>query len=145
MAMRKETIKRQFAEAAQPLLQPGEEVRAGAFGVTGPSPWLIGLIGVLGMFLAGMRYGYLFVTDRRIIFMKASFWSQRPAELGWVDPRASVQITDVNASGRVWCHFGYVRPEGKRLRLNFARIWRDEFDGVLSELGAASPSPEAGG
>ena len=38
MAVRKDTIKQQFTEALPPVLEPGELVLGGAYGVSGPNP-----------------------------------------------------------------------------------------------------------
>jgi hypothetical protein len=38
VAVRKETIKQQFIEALPPVLEPGEQVLGGAYGVSGPTP-----------------------------------------------------------------------------------------------------------
>lgn len=37
MAVRKETIKQQFNEALPAVLEPGEQVLGGAYGVSGPN------------------------------------------------------------------------------------------------------------
>ena len=37
MAVRKETIKQQFSEAFPAVLEPGERVIGGAYGVSGPN------------------------------------------------------------------------------------------------------------
>ena len=79
MAVRKETIKQQFNEALPAVLEPGERVLGGAYGVSGPNPlWAQGLLGLAGFLLFGMRYYYVALTDRRLIFMNASFWTSRP-------------------------------------------------------------------
>ena len=49
MAVRKDTIKQQFTEAIPPVLEPGELVLGGAYGVSGPNPlWAQGLSGSPG-------------------------------------------------------------------------------------------------
>ena len=79
MAVRKETIKQQFNEALPAVLEPGERVLGGTYGVSGPNPlWAQGLLGLAGFLLFGMRYFYVALTDRRLIFMNASFWTSRP-------------------------------------------------------------------
>jgi hypothetical protein len=57
MAVRKETIKQQFNEALPAVLEPGERVLGGAYGVSGPNPlWAQGLLGLAGFLIFGMRY-----------------------------------------------------------------------------------------
>jgi hypothetical protein len=134
MAFRKETIKRQFDEAKAAVLEPGEQVLAAGLTVSGPSPWLIGVLGWIGMLLMGMRYYYVLVTGRRVIFMKASLWSGRPKGEAFADPRDVISIGDVKYAG-LWSHLKYRRPEGKEMRLNFHRFWRDEMRSVVEALG----------
>jgi hypothetical protein len=144
MAFRRETIKRQFDEAIPAVLDPGEQVQAGALSISGPSPWLTGVFGILFMLLLGMRYYFVAVTDRRVLFMKASMLSGRPAGLAFADQRAAVSISDVR-TGKVWNSLRYHRPEGKPLRLNFHRIWGDEMSAIVQALGASAlPPPPAG-
>jgi hypothetical protein len=137
MAIRKETVRAQFDEAVREHLEPGEEVVAGAYGASGPSPlWLSGLFGIVGMLIAGVRYYFVFVTDRRVLFLKGSFWTARPAGLAWSDLRSAVSIGDVTPAS-TWSWFRYQRPAGgKPVRLNFARPWREEF----AQMTAALPS-----
>jgi hypothetical protein len=57
VAVRKEAIKQQFNEALPTVLQPGEQVLGGAYGVSGPNPLRgQGLLGLLGFLIFGMRY-----------------------------------------------------------------------------------------
>jgi len=49
VAVRKDTIEQQFIEALPPVLEPGELVLGGAYGVSGPNPlWAQGLSGSPG-------------------------------------------------------------------------------------------------
>lgn len=140
MAFRKETIKRQFAEAQTEVLEPGEQVQAASLTTSGPSPWLIGAFGFLIMLLMGMRYYYILVTDRRVVFMKASLLSGRPKGLAFADPKSGVSVRDVKVAG-VWSKLRYGRPDGKEMRLNFHRFWRDEMQAVVQALGSGVAAP----
>jgi hypothetical protein len=138
VAVRKETIKQQFTEAVQQHLEPGEQLITGAWCVQGPSPlWVSGLFGLIGMVIANVRYYYVWVTDRRVVFIKGSFWTARPTGLGWSDLRSAVRMADPSPAA-TWSWFRYHRPAGgKPLRLNFGRPWRDEFAQITGELGGA--------
>ena len=49
MAVRRDTIRKQFLDAVQPHLEPGEQLVAGGLCASGPSPLLLsGLFGYLG-------------------------------------------------------------------------------------------------
>ncbi len=150
MAVRKETIKQQFAEAMPAVLEPGEQVQAGAYCISGPNPlWSQGLLGMLSYAVFGMRYYYLAVTDRRVLFMKASLWSARPQGLAFADPRDSVTISDVHTDAKLWNWCKYTGPTKQDLRLNFHAFWRDEMrqlvqilaDRTQGTVSSAEPPP----
>jgi hypothetical protein len=142
MAVRRETVRKQFEDAVQPHLEPGEQLIAGASGASGPNPlWLSGLFGLIGMLVAGVRYYFVWVTDRRVIFMGASMMTARPkGNLAWSDPRHSVSISDATPAA-TWSWFKYYRPgEAKPIRMNFPRPWRDDFAQMTQALAGTTPS-----
>jgi hypothetical protein len=103
VAVRKDTIKQLFIEALPPVLEPGEQVLGGAYGVSGPNPlWAQGLLGLAGFLIFGMRYYYVALTDRRLIFLNASFWTSRPKGFAWADPRDSITISDLQTDNKLW-------------------------------------------
>ena len=53
MAVRRETIRKQFVEALQPLLEPGEKPLAGAWARAGRARGSKRLFGYIGMLLPG--------------------------------------------------------------------------------------------
>lgn len=146
MAVRRETVRKQFQDAVQPVLEPGEQLVAGAYCASGPNPLLVtGLFGLIGMLVAGVRYYFVWVTDRRVVVMGASMMTARPkGSLMWADPRTSVSISDVTPAA-TWSWFRYLRPGmDKPIRLNFARPWRDDFAQMTASLtGGASATPPA--
>lgn len=142
MAVRRETVRKQFEDAVQPSLEAGEQLVAGAYGASGPNPlWLTGLFGLIGMLVAGVRYYFVWVTDRRVIFMGASMMTARPkGSVAWSDPRSSVSISDVTPAA-TWSWFRYQRPEAaKPLRMNFPRPWREDFAQMTQALSGTAPS-----
>jgi len=142
VAFRKEKIKAQFDAAVPPALEPGEQVLAGTYCQTGPSPWLQGGIGLLIMLLMGAKWYYLVVTDRRLLWFRASMWSQRPKGAVEADPRSGIQIHDVDVDNVIWSKFRVQRPNGKDVRVNVHRIWRDEVQQMITALtGQGTPQP----
>ena len=137
MAVRRETIRQQFEEAVRANLEPGEQLVAGALGASGPSPWLLsGLFGAVGMLL-GVKWYFVWVTDRRVVFLVSSMASGRPKGFAWSDLRSAVRVSEVHP-GATWSWFRYTRPGGgKPLRLNFGRPWREDFAAITSALGAS--------
>jgi hypothetical protein len=142
MAFRRDTIKRQFAEAEREILEPGEESVAGALTQSGPTPWLMGGVGFLIMYLMGMRIYFVSVTNRRVLFIKGSLWAAaRPRGLAFADQRAGASLEDIKVAA-VWSKARYRSPE-RDLRLNFHRIWRQDFERIVSELQRAAPTAPA--
>jgi len=157
VAVRKETIKQQFNEALQAVLEPGEQVLGGAYGVSGPNPlWAQGLLGIVGFLIFGMRYYYVALTDRRLIFMNASYWTSRPSGLAWSDPRDSVTISDLQTDAKLWNWGKISSPTKQNLRMNFHAFWRPELKAMgdlladrivgprLAPGAAGDPTPAAG-
>jgi hypothetical protein len=150
VAVRRDTIRKQFLDAVQSHLEPGEQLVAGALCASGPSPWLLsGLFGYLGMLL-GVRWYFVWISDRRVLFLSSSMATGRPKGFAWSDMRAGARATDVHPAA-TWSWFRYTRPAGgKPLRLNFGRPWREDFAAMTSALGStsdggASTPPAAGG
>ena len=133
MALRKAKTTEQFHEAQRAVLEPGEQVIAESLTTAGPSPWLAVGVGILVLYLLGMRIYFMVVTDRRVLFMVGTVWTGRPKGLAFADPRSGVLISDVTPA-RMWSHLLYQRPEGKAVRLNFHRMWREEFQGIVQAL-----------
>ena len=146
MAFRKETIRQQFSAALATVLEPGEQVRAAGYSVSGPSPWLTGAIGIFLMLFLGMRYYYVAVTDRRVVFMKASLLTQRPKGLAFAYPLSSASVSDLTV-GKVWSYLRLQPAGGKQIRLNFHKWWQEEMQQVARAIqsGARSAAPPAAG
>ncbi|GLY83813.1 hypothetical protein [Actinoallomurus iriomotensis] len=133
MAVRKETIKQQANEMAAQALQPGEPIISGVYAITGPSPWLMNQLGLLGQFF--IDYYYVAVTPQQIIFVKMNRISNRPKEIAFTAPLQSVRISNYNRAA-LWSSFHYQTPAAQKpLRLNVHRIWRQELDALMGAFG----------
>ena len=136
MAIRKATVKQQVQGVLGPMLEPGERELASVNTIAGASPWIAqGLLGLIGQFL--VKYYYLVVTDRRILFIQMSRLSARPMGLAMADPRSGFEVESYKPSA-VWSVLKVKRPDGSTLRLNVHRFWRDELDEVASALGIST-------
>jgi hypothetical protein len=133
MAVRKDTIKKQANEMVVQALQPGEQIVSGVYAITGPSPWLMNQLGLLGQFF--VDYYYVAVTQQQIVFVKMNRLSNRPKEIAFTAPLQSVQISDYRRNA-MWSSFRYNVPTAaKPLRLNVHRIWRQELDALVGAFG----------
>jgi hypothetical protein len=146
MAFRKATISEQFSRAIQPELEPGERIEAGFMSQSGPTPWAVGAIGIVMMLALGMRYYFVAVTDRRVLFLQGSLMTSKPKALAWSDRRGAGRVFEVDADAALWSHFKYERPgDGEVTRFNVHRVWRDELRQALSAMtertSATMPAP----
>jgi hypothetical protein len=141
MAFRKEKIKEQYNAVIPTALEPGEQVLAGTYTQTGPSPWLQGGLGLILMLIMGAKWYYLVVTDRRVIWFRGSMWNARPKGTFEAEPRSAAQIHDVDVDNVIWSKFR-IQKAGKDTRVNVHRIWRDEVQQLVGVLaGQATPQP----
>src|SRR5437867_4765269 len=120
MAFRRETVRKQFESVLPGVLEPGEQIVAESAVVSGPSPWLAqGLFGLIGILLFGVRWYFMVVTDRRVLFHKMSMWTGRPGGgVAWADRRGAVGGWDAEVTATVRGHFRHPPPEGQALRLD---------------------------
>lgn len=139
MAVRKEKIRAQMQEATAKILEPGEQERASTMAISGWSPWLFGGL----LWLAMVKYYFVVVTDRRIIFFTVSKMSQRPTGQTTADPLGTFTIDDYRP-GTMWSVLRVRRADGRRMRLNIQRIWRDDLAAVVQAIRSpvAPPGPD---
>lgn len=146
MAVRKETFKKQMDEALGSILEPGERELVSVNTIVGISPWLAaGIIGLIGQFF--VKYYYITVTDRRVLFIQVSRLSGRPKGLAFTDPRPGPTVSESKPAA-VWSSFKYTRPDGKSMKVHVHRFWRDEMAATIQALippippvGQAGPAP----
>lgn len=129
MAVRKEKIKEQANAMVVQAMQPGDQIVSGVYAMTGPSPWLMSQLGLLGQLF--IDYYYVAVTRQQVIFVKLNRMSNRPKEVSFTAPLQAVQITDYKRAA-VWSSFRYNVPTApKPLRINVHRMWRQELDAFV--------------
>src|SRR4249920_1848347 len=74
-----------------------------------------------------MSYYYVALTDRRLPFINASFWTSRPKGFAWSDPRDSITISDLQTDNKLWNWGKISSPTKQNLRMNFHAFWRAEL------------------
>jgi hypothetical protein len=129
---RKGAVTDRFTQAVQGVLEPGERLQAGA--------------------KSGGNAGFLWVTDRRVILIRSTWFKARPKGLAWVEPRraSAIQYESVSfgestsrthappEGHRKWCSLRYARADGEQVRLTFDEPWMDEVLELLKVLGWSS-------
>jgi len=141
MAMRKATMKQQLAEAVAQA-NPGDRVLGTIVAVTGPSPYLIGLLGLFGQLI--IKYYFVTVTDQAVLFHRVNRYTGRPKEIVHAVPRGQFPgVSDVRLNP-LWSSFRTVLPgDPSPTRLNVGRQWRPELEQLHQLLGAAAQQPPA--
>ncbi|MEY2475979.1 MAG: hypothetical protein QOG87_1294 [Actinomycetota bacterium] len=67
-------LRDKLAERSRPYLEDGEQVEQVFLAQTGPTPWLMALIGAIAMMFAVKRR-IVVVTDRGIVLLRAGAWT----------------------------------------------------------------------
>ncbi len=136
MAVRKATMKQQLMEAVSQA-NPADRVHGTVVSITGPSPWLIGLLGLFGQLI--IKYYFVTVTDQAVLFHGMNRMTGRPKEIVHAIPRAQFPgVHDVQLNP-LWSWFRTVLPgEAAPTRLNVHRQWKSELEQLLPLLGAAA-------
>ena len=137
------------AERAAPIIAaaiPAEQVLVGTRAESGMNSWWM----LLSTYLAFLRrYWYLALTDHHVVLCRVSRWSGRPTDVESVTPRGQVQVTNYQ-QGPLFSTFRYGYPgQDKPLRMRVHRIYRQEIESMLGQLGvfglaAGQPGPPSG-
>jgi len=137
MGSQRDKIKERMRPGVEQMLEPGEQVRASAQVLVGPSPWLVGGLAML-LF---SRFRFLVVTDRRVLFVKTGAGLKpRPSGLAFSDPLSPTALVQYRRR-LLWSVIKYRRPDGSILRLNINRLWIPDLDQVAAALRQGTPMP----
>jgi hypothetical protein len=163
VAVRRSTVKRAVGPALYRVMEPGDQVIAGTWAMTGPTPWLDMLTVLPCVFavaaittdvtlepfrelvnlaplalLLWRRPVFVAVTQRQVICYRLSRMNNAPVRLLFCAPLLSTRVTYLGRSWPRWRSVRYDGPgaEGRSLRLNVAGRWRQDLDEVLAALQA---------
>lgn len=126
-------------EFVTPQLEPGEKIDAIlSFSQTGPSPWFAALTYLIFFWI---RPYAVVVTDRRVIFVRRSLWTNRVKGIDGTAPRNEVTVAEYRPP-KVWGKLVLNRPVGL-IKLNVHRMNREELDTFVPALGGSAASTGA--
>jgi hypothetical protein len=162
VAVRRTTIKREVGPALDKVIEPGDQIIAGTWAMTGPGPWLdmllmlpflaFGVTGIttgaspgvwgslptlLSLILVFRRRPvFVAVTEHQLICYRLSRMTNDPDRLLFRAPLLAVRVT---CPGRSWPRQTSIRYDGpgaeeRGLRLNVTGSWRRDLDEVLAAL-----------
>ncbi|WP_405494735.1 hypothetical protein [Streptomyces sp. NBC_00096] len=140
MAIRKSTMQEQVAQAIREI-EPNDRPVVTFHTITGPSPWLMNELGLIGQLF--VKYYFVTLTERVVVVHRASRMSNRPKELVHVIPldEARTLVTDVKRNA-LWSSLRFRLPgEEKPTRLNINRYWRTELDQFVPALTGVQIAP----
>jgi hypothetical protein len=141
MGSQRDKIEENMRPTVEGLLQPGETIRASAQVLQGPTPWLLG---GLGMMLFS-RFYFLVVTDRRVLFIRTGgAFAPRPKGLAFSDPLSGDALVEYRPKP-LWTVLKYRRPDGTVMRLNLNRLWIPDRDQVAAALRQPPTLPGSSG
>ena len=127
----KDKPKARMMQALGAMMEPGEHVQAAVMAIRGPSPWLLG--GILGALFT--KYYWVAVTDRRVLATRMG----KTGDVLFADPRGSVTLAQATPHP-LYSKLAVKRADGSVASFRVHRMWREEFDGVVSALGGTVPA-----
>lgn len=145
MAVRKSKIQEQVRQKFVEVAPPGEQVTVFFEAITGPSPWLVDLLGevpLLGLIVSLIRKVYFVaLTNTSVVVVGANKFTNRPTNLVAAEPFDVAKFSNLKIAA-VWSKVYYQLPgQAKPTRLNVHRRWRTELDALVRSIG---PSINAG-
>jgi len=139
MALTRSGMRKQVVEALTSVAPPGEQFIACLHGMTGPSPWIDGLIGGIGALImqSFRKYYFVTLTNTSVVINRAGRVANRPKEIVAAIPLAAGPIASVNKSA-VWGKLFIQFPgEAAPTKINVHRIWGADLDRFAEALAAA--------
>jgi hypothetical protein len=139
MAVRKSTMVGQVAESIS-AMAPDDRQIATFHCVSGPSPYVSGLFGMVGQ--AFIKYYFVTLTEQAVLFHRAGKASNRPKDLIVAIPRAEAAGLIGEAKIKAtWSSVVFQLPgKSKPTRLNVGRNFRSELEQFVQALTGAPVS-----
>ncbi|MEU9131533.1 hypothetical protein AB0D08_26075 [Kitasatospora sp. NPDC048540] len=133
MAIRKSTMQEQVAQAIA-AIEPNDRPVVTFHTITGPSPWIMNELGLIGQFF--VKYYFVTLTERVVVVHRAGRLANKPKELVHVIPLEQARGLVGNVRRRtLWSSLRFSFPgDQKPTRLNVARYWRAELDQFVPAL-----------
>lgn len=138
-------LRQNVENAVQEQLEPGERIEAKLpYGISGMSPWLMGMFGAVGalvFFKATRQYGVV-VTDRRLLLVRHSLGMMKSSQLlEKTYGRAFVRVESYRPGtfyGKLVLTLPAEDGDGdRRVALSFQRRLRKDAEAVATALGGS--------
>ena len=126
---------RRGVEALAAVLEANEDAQDLAHVSIGPSPMLLYALGGTYAAMIFLKPHYIAMTDRRVILIRASFWSARGLSLVLAEPRETVTADRFRPGIYLFAAFVLRTAGGGQRRLNFRRtLWKAEAEAMFRKL-----------
>jgi len=112
-------------EAAAPMLEPGERIRAALEGIKVPTPLL-------------RVPRFLVLTDRRLLVLGAPIWSTRPRHLVAAAPLGSIEVDGFEVGPHTTLRLRF--PE-RSVVVSLTPPWRREAERIREVVEGAGGAP----
>ena len=143
MALTRAGMRKQVVENLSQVAPPGEQFVACVHGMTGPSPWIDGMFGALGVLITQSMRKYYFVTltNTSIVVNRSGRIANRPKEIVVALPIQSGTVTRVKKNP-LWSKLYLQFPgEAKPTRIHVHRIWNSDLAAFLAVAQATAQIP----
>lgn len=129
---RKKSLSARVRETAAPFLEDRERVLRAAEAMKGPRTIWAAMLGPIGYFIL-LRPRHVALTNRRVI---VAIPPARGAGAPRLDLTLDRQETEVaeHAVGRLWVRLVLRDSTGRRVALNFARLWHEDAEFLRRRL-----------
>jgi hypothetical protein len=127
-------------------LEPGEQIEVLTYFYNHPPATGTGVVGGGLAMIENrkVRAWFAALTDRRLLFLNASTYSNKPQDLAWTDARPGAAARRLTDDPRKRTQYGaveYRRPTGEALQLWYSGLFSPDVTALLAAL---NPAPAAG-
>lgn len=131
----RESQTRAVRETVAPFLDEGETLMRAAEAMKGPSTFWSAMLGPIGYFLL-QRPRHVGLTGARLVVAIPPARRGGTRRLDVAVEREGLEVVEFSA-GRLWTRLVLRAADGRRIPLNFARIWRSEAQFLHRKLGGS--------
>ena len=128
----KRSLATRVRETAAPFLEDKERVLRAAEAMKGPRTIWAALLGPIGFFLF-LRPRHVALTNRRVIVAIPPARGAGTPKLDVTLDRNDTEVVE-HTVGRLWVRLVLRDSSGRRVPLNFARVWREDAEFLRRRL-----------
>lgn len=132
MPPRKKSLEQRVRETATPFLEEKERVLRAAEAMKGTRTTLAALLGPIGYFFL-LRPRHVALTNRRVVVAIPPARGAGTPKLDLALDRTKTEVAE-HRVGRLWVRLVLRDASGRRVPLNFARLWHEDAEFLRRRL-----------